>query len=126
MEKQIIHQKMAFHQPPYLPPNFKKVILGQTRRQAAHLNRLFWSNFEELKDQPISLQLKNLRTPTYIIWGKHDQLVDVTAVDALSALIPSCKTRELENVGHMPHLEAPKLTASLHREFLASSQELLK
>ncbi len=58
--------------------------------------------------------------PTLIVWGREDRAVDVSGADVLSALLPQYQVQRLDNVGHVPQLEAPR-TVSREFENFASS-----
>lgn len=63
-------------------------------------------------------ELGNIHTPTLIIWGDHDQLLDVSMVSVWQRIAGS-KAYVYKDIGHMPQLERPKQSAALFQRFLA-------
>jgi pimeloyl-ACP methyl ester carboxylesterase len=59
-----------------------------------------------------------IRSPTLVIWGRHDRWVDVSQADRFVAAIPGARKVVFEDCGHMPHEERPDQVATLLREFL--------
>jgi pimeloyl-ACP methyl ester carboxylesterase len=52
-----------------------------------------------------------LRTPTLVLWGSRDKLVDPALAPRLAAAVPGSRLLILEGVGHVAMLEAPEPTA---------------
>jgi pimeloyl-ACP methyl ester carboxylesterase len=61
-----------------------------------------------------------IRTPTLVLWGRHDRWIDVSQADRFVAAIPGSRRIVFEDCGHMPHEERPAQVAKLLREFFAS------
>ncbi len=68
-------------------------------------------------------RLSCLDTPTAIIHGDEDQLVDVVNGRRLGALIPNARYVELPGVGHLPPLEAPAIVLDAIRSVAPARQE---
>lgn len=56
-------------------------------------------------------KVKNITQPTLIIWGRQDKILGTKDAGKFAQLIPNNKLVWIENCGHVPHLEKPKLTA---------------
>jgi pimeloyl-ACP methyl ester carboxylesterase len=54
---------------------------------------------------------RSLTTPTLVVWGSRDQLVDPALAPRLADVVPDCRLLVLEGVGHVAMLEAPEPTA---------------
>jgi pimeloyl-ACP methyl ester carboxylesterase len=54
---------------------------------------------------------RSLRTPSLVLWGAEDKLVDPALAPRLAATIPDAGLHVLEGVGHVAMLEAPEPTA---------------
>ena len=54
---------------------------------------------------------RSLRTPTLVVWGSKDRLVDPTLAPRLAAAVPDARLLMLDGVGHVAMLEAPEPTA---------------
>jgi pimeloyl-ACP methyl ester carboxylesterase len=83
------------------------------------ISKIFWTLVEDGTVHPLNDQLDRVKAPTLIIWGRHDQLIDVSCVEVLEAGIPNAESVVFEDVGHVPMIENPKGTAKHHLEFLA-------
>ncbi len=50
----------------------------------------------------------SIRVPTFLIWGDRDTVTPLAQGRQLNRLIANSKLSVLENVGHIPHIEAPE------------------
>ncbi len=60
------------------------------------------------------------RTPTLVVWGDRDKLVDPALAPRLAATVPGARLQLLEGVGHVAQLETPEPVA---RAVLALAEE---
>lgn len=58
-----------------------------------------------------------IKAPTQVIWGKQDQVLDVSGAGVLADNIPGCRVDFLENCGHSVVMERPRKSAKLLLEF---------
>ena len=65
-----------------------------------------------------SERVKEIKTPTLIIWGDLDQLIPVEHAQSFHQDLPNDTLFILKGVGHVPMEEAPKPTADAVRAFL--------
>ncbi|MFT5617347.1 MAG: pimeloyl-ACP methyl ester carboxylesterase [Arenicella sp.] len=65
-------------------------------------------------------KLKNIKTPTLIIWGENDEWIPVEYAYKFHKKIPNSKLVIYENVGHIPMEEAPKMTAQDFLQFVGA------
>jgi len=65
--------------------------------------------------------LHKLNMPVLLIWGKNDELLDVSCVQVYEKHIPQIKTHVIEKCGHVPMLELPRETAGIYNSFLDST-----
>lgn len=62
--------------------------------------------------------LPQLHQPVLLVWGQRDRIIPVeTAADYLQAL-PHADLVEFDDLGHLPHEEAPALTLGPIQSFL--------
>jgi pimeloyl-ACP methyl ester carboxylesterase len=52
-----------------------------------------------------------LQSPTLVLWGARDKLVDPAMAPRLASVVPDARLVVLEGVGHVAMLEAPEATA---------------
>ena len=64
--------------------------------------------------------LPGISAPVFVLWGRHDRLLDVSSVDVIRELKPGATTVILEESGHLPILEEPKASAAHYGEFLSA------
>ena len=64
--------------------------------------------------------LASVQAPGIVLQGRLDRLVPVSGVAQLTALQPDWTLHLLDGVGHVPQLEAPRLTADLLLPWLSS------
>ena len=110
---------MVVHKPPYIPSRLKPVLYAEGLKYRDQLDTIFWVIANEGRDHPLNDRLGEVKVPTLIIWGRHDQLLDVSCVPVLEAGIAGSESHILEHVGHVPMIEDPKATAAVMKGFLA-------
>lgn len=59
-----------------------------------------------------------LGTPTLLIWGAEDQVVPITLAPGVLKAIPQAEYHQIEQAGHLPHLERAPIVDSLLARFL--------
>uniref|UniRef100_A0A8K9Y5K5 acylglycerol lipase n=1 Tax=Oncorhynchus mykiss TaxID=8022 RepID=A0A8K9Y5K5_ONCMY len=64
--------------------------------------------------------LQLITAPLQVIWGKQDQVVDVSGAVVVAEALPGCRVDLLENCGHSVVMERPRRTAKLIMEFIIS------
>jgi abhydrolase domain-containing protein 6 len=109
----------VYRKPPFMPRQFKRLLLEDAQANAAVLDKVFWQLADEGIAGVLNARLGGVAAPTLIIWGRHDQLIDVSCVDALQGGIAGSEAVIIEHVGHVPMLEAPAETARHHLALLA-------
>lgn len=68
--------------------------------------------------------LKNLKTPTLIIWGKEDRWIPLSTADRFLELMPHAQLEVFENAGHVPMEEIPAETVQPVMRFLQSVNQV--
>ncbi|KAF3860610.1 hypothetical protein F7725_000865 [Dissostichus mawsoni] len=64
-----------------------------------------------------------ITAPLQVIWGKKDQVVDVSGAAVIAEVLPGCRVDLLENCGHSVVMERPCRTAKLILEFIILQQD---
>lgn len=101
--------QFVMQKPPFVPAPVRAVL---AQRQIAHF-RLNEQIFEEIRGQSGALdsQLAALQpplaTPTLITWGNRDRVLHPSGAAILKSLLPNATVVMLDNIGHLPMLEAP-------------------
>jgi pimeloyl-ACP methyl ester carboxylesterase len=104
----------VYRKPPFMPRQFKRVLLEDAVANAQVLEKVFWTLAEEGIAGVLNARLGEVSVPTLIVWGRHDQLIDVSVVDELRRGISNSVAVIFEHVGHVPMLEAPQEPAGHH------------
>ena len=65
-----------------------------------------------------SMYLKNIKTPTLIIWGDNDDVIPVEVAPKFQKEIPNSKLVIMKDMGHIPMEEDPEQTAKLIEDFI--------
>ena len=66
--------------------------------------------------------VRAVKAPTLIVWGKYDELVSASNADRLEKAIPGSKKIIIDNCGHLPQLEKASEFNQLVREFLQATR----
>lgn len=116
-----IDRLLAFvaFKPRFIPRQFKKVLLEDVAPHAELLDKIFNEIAGDALDRPVNDQLHRVSTPTQIIWGRHDNLIDVSCANVLHEGIKGSELLILEDAGHVPMIEKPAQTARAQLAFLA-------
>ncbi|KAM6979995.1 monoacylglycerol lipase abhd6-A [Aplochiton taeniatus] len=61
-----------------------------------------------------------ITSPLQVIWGKQDQVVDVSGAGVLQEAVSGCQVDLLDNCGHSVVMERPRKTAQLIVDFLSA------
>jgi pimeloyl-ACP methyl ester carboxylesterase len=86
--------------PGALPPAVLTVMAGNRATLATYSGAA-------MNDPTLAGRLAAVQTPTLVLWGDSDQIVDPGYGRAFAAAIPGARFRLLTNTGHMPQLETP-------------------
>jgi len=116
-----VKRMLAFvmHKPPKLPGQFRKLAFQDFDESRELWDSIFWTLVEDGLNNSLNDKLSDIKTPTMIIWGRHDQLIDVSCVKVLDDGIANSEAVIFEDVGHIPMMEKPKAVAEHHLPFLA-------
>lgn len=101
------------------PRFMMKAFYAVQKRNYDFLNGIFWQIIDEALHEPLTKRLGELSMPTLVIWGRHDRLIDVSCTDVMAAKIPDNTVVILEDAGHVPMIEFPRVTARHHIELIA-------
>jgi hypothetical protein len=100
---------------PTLVDRYFNLALRAGNRQA-FIERM--STFKTLLIDSTYLQIKNIKTPTLILWGDKDLLIPVSVAKTFHADLPNDTLVVLKNLGHTPMEENPIKTLQVFNSFL--------
>lgn len=118
--------KKAMVNQPFIPEVRRKLqeqlLIAKSEESAKLINELY--NFNQRNSiASYKALLQKIESPTLILWGKQDQIVNVEVANELKASIKHAQTPIiLNNVGHMPILEAPENVSQNYMQFLDKVQ----
>jgi pimeloyl-ACP methyl ester carboxylesterase len=67
-------------------------------------------------------EVRGVKAPTLIVWGKYDELANPAEADRLEQAITGSKKVVIDNCGHMPQLEKADEFNRLVRDFLTATR----
>ena len=106
---------------PYAPRVVVK-YLEQDAIRKCEQNRKIFDGLQK-NDPPLIDQLAKIQAPALVIWGDHDELVDVSATEVFKRGIRSSQVLILKNSGHMPLVENPRECAEAYLAFLGEQKK---
>ncbi len=133
--------------PPQLDPHMRQIMNGVTFDETRELMRILFHNKSLVTDQVVeenlvlrlrsayaigkildagekglgSLteeQVRALKTPTLIIWGRYDEVANPIGADRLANAIPGSRKVLIDDAGHLPQLEKSEEFNRIVAEFL--------
>ena len=87
------------------PAGFVDAMIDESLKTPARVWRETVASLFEYDD---ARELSALATPTLIVWGDDDAIIDRSAAEALARSIQHSKLLAYDNVGHTPHWEVPE------------------
>ena len=120
--------RQVMHTQPSLPHYFKKsqekILISQSMQTRKMIDQLVTLN-RIYTPESFARLTRTIEAPTLILWGKQDKIINVEAASELQSLLKRAETPViLNNVGHMPILEAQQQVALHYLPFLAKTQKL--
>lgn len=87
--------------PETLPPTVRAALPGNRGSLAAYAGTT-------MSDPSLARRLGGVTTPTLVLWGDADKVVDPDYGRAYAAAIPAARFELLTATGHLPHVETPE------------------
>ena len=118
--------QQAMYAPPFIPKEIaqaqEKMMIGQVEQTQKIVDQLIALNKLFTPDS-FALLAKSIDAPTLILWGKQDKIINVEVAPELKSLLKNAQAPViLDNVGHMPILEADQLVVQQYLPFLSKIQ----
>lgn len=109
----------VMYKPPYLPKSVKAVFaqerINNKELDAKILEQIVTDNVEE-RAQIIA----DYKIPTLVVWGEKDQVIKPETVNVIKDIIPQAQVIMMEDIGHVPMIEAVEQTAEDYKGFRAT------
>ncbi|MFZ6046496.1 alpha/beta fold hydrolase [Pseudomonas sp. CR3202] len=109
----------VFVEPPRLPDSVKAYLAAQSMANEAHYDEVF----RQLRERyiPLEPELPRIESPTLLLWGDHDRVLDVSSIEVMKPLLKKPSVVIMQNCGHAPMIERPEETARHYQAFLDTS-----
>ncbi|OTG65529.1 alpha/beta fold hydrolase [Acinetobacter silvestris] len=118
--------KKVMYSPPFTSSVIKreqeKILISHASETVKIINQINELN-KLYTPSSFAKMVKEIEAPTLILWEKQDQIVNIEVVQDLKGLLKRPETPIiLNNVGHMPILEAPERVSMSYLSFLEKTQ----
>lgn len=113
VEKFDAFMRLTFEHPPFAPPRLRLAYAERNAARSWLWNGILRRVSSEKSRYFLNGKLADIKAPTLVLWCDHDQLLDVSSVDAFRAGLPQASIEVLKGCGHMPMMEQPAETAAL-------------
>jgi pimeloyl-ACP methyl ester carboxylesterase len=70
------------------------------------------------RDRTFDDELRQLKLPTLIVWGRNDKVTPPDVAEAFKRQIDNAELRYIDECGHAPNVERPAIFSELLRTFL--------
>lgn len=108
--------------PPFIPDAILNVQAEKSVARYALNQKIFTDIRNDLKKQ-LERNFSSITSPTFILWGKQDRVINSANIDRYASLIQDSEFRVLEGIGHLAMLEAPKLSAGTFINLVSQSNQ---
>ena len=107
---------------PFIPWPITSVLEEQALAREPVNEKIFAdmlrSRDERLAGIPQPEWLKVITTPSLIIWGEEDRVLDVSIVSEMQKYMPSTEAVIMKEIGHLPMIEDPSAVAEAFLAFV--------
>jgi triacylglycerol lipase len=104
---------LALSRLPWIPYSVMHVLADRAAADYALHARIF----EQLAGPALERRVSRLDTPALVVWGKEDRVLNPRGADALKAIMPNAELLLMDDIGHVPMLEAPGQSAQDYLRF---------
>jgi triacylglycerol lipase len=109
------------HRTPFLPYSVRTILARRAIADHALHSRIL----QQIAGSALlETRYQSLPTPSLIVWGIEDQILNPAGARSLQALFPNSQVQMMAGIGHLPMLEAPKRCAKHYLSF--RNAEVLK
>ncbi len=111
----------AMEKPPIIPWPLINVAADRAMAMQGIKEKIF-ADIRQEGETDFKAELGKIRTPTLIMWGDQDRIIDVGNAAVFKALIPHAQLDIYEGIGHVPMMEIPEQSATDMRNFMSQSR----
>jgi pimeloyl-ACP methyl ester carboxylesterase len=107
---------LAFHRPESRPDPAKLAFEQLTGRIANQATLAVYA--PTMSDPKLRRRLRHVQAPVLVAWGEHDGIVGPAYGRDFAAAFPNARFELVTGAAHFPHIEEPRQTSGLVREFI--------
>tara|TARA_R110001592_G_scaffold319724_3_gene597481 strand:+ start:9160 stop:10113 length:954 start_codon:yes stop_codon:yes gene_type:complete len=111
--------------PPFIPDSILTVQAEKAVNRYT-LNQKIFTDLKRDQSKNLNKKFSLIHTPTLILWGKEDRVINVENIRPYTQLIHNAEPIILEGVGHLAMIEAPELTAQAFINLSSASESTMK
>lgn len=116
-----------FVEAPFIPSPVVSYLSAEAV-ESVELNSKIFEQIHRMRDgkphpdAPLDTVLTHYTGPVLITWGDKDRVLHVSGAAVLKGVVPQARVNILVDVGHLPMVESPDVTADAFLAFVAASQ----
>nr|MBV6629082.1 alpha/beta hydrolase [Oceanococcus sp. HetDA_MAG_MS8] len=104
---------------PFVPWPVKPYVANKAL-EAREFNAYIFEQYKSDRSDGLEPVFAQIQPPVFILWGRQDRVLDVSAVEVMTELRPESRSVILDDTGHLPMIERPAQTAQFYQGFLDS------
>lgn len=117
--QRLVH--LLFAKPPSVPPRVADVFVDRSKTNRAFRDQVMAEMTAPGARDALAAKLPDITAPTLAIWCRQDQIIDVSALDAIRkglTHVPSISVTEMNGCGHMAIMEKPREVSRAISQFV--------
>jgi pimeloyl-ACP methyl ester carboxylesterase len=114
-------ESLLFTKPPSVPPRVADVFIERAKANRAFRDQVMADMTAPGARDALAAKLPDITAPTLAIWCRQDQIIDISALDALRKGLthaPSIGVTEINGCGHMAIMEKPREVSRAISQFV--------
>jgi pimeloyl-ACP methyl ester carboxylesterase len=114
-------ESLLFAHPPSVPARIQDVFVDKSKGERAFDDKVLREITSADERDALETKLPDITAPTLAVWCVQDQIIDVSALDAIRkglTHVPNIGVTELTGCGHMSIMEKPREVAQSITHFV--------
>ena len=114
-------ESLLFAHPPSVPARIQDVFVDKSKGERAFDDKVLREITSADERDALETKLPDITAPTLAVWCMQDQIIDVSALDAIRkglTHVPNIGVTELTGCGHMSIMEKPREVAQVITHFV--------
>ncbi|XP_020651078.3 monoacylglycerol lipase ABHD6 [Pogona vitticeps] len=112
--------KLTMYKSMKLPNQILRGMLKRREQESNFFVKCFSDLFSEENRYQLQDNISKIKTPTLVIWGKNDHVLDPSGAEILARAIPDTQVHVLEKCGHLITLDMPTKAMGFIMDFHTS------